>query len=367
MSSIEANSSLYNLCNFQAVFRHPPESWLRRVVLRHSKWVLISPSRCRYTQCRSPPSMPPSVPSSTLLPSFPRQTRSPLESFLMAATLTNDHPVLHGSTETTIAPFKTTIEQPYTETLTKPTDGPSQPSSPSVGKEGVVKERRRGEAPITEVVVVTEWTTVTALDTVTVHLVPSPTLVTQEVTATVYPIPAPLTTERNPPVPRDEHHLAAAAAAAVLEEGTKIAFGVQRHTPHTPDCAAPSITCTVTIISTTSIPEYPPFTSFPTSTPSTTISVTSSAAPPSTSTTSASAIPSSSTISSSLATTTTTFASASSSSSSAATITTPSATPTPSISNAGAVGGGGKGGAALAATMAVLWGLLASVGVGLVG
>ncbi|KAK7547454.1 hypothetical protein IWX49DRAFT_641431 [Phyllosticta citricarpa] len=304
----------------------------------------------------------------------PRFTYDPITYFKTATatfTLILDHTTLiphaDGSTETTIAPFKTTIEQPYTETLTKPTDGPSQPSSPSVGKEGVVKERRRGEAPITEVVVVTEWTTVTALDTVTVHLVPSPTLVTQEVTATVYPIPAPLTTERNPPVPRDEHHLAAAAAAAVLEEGTKIAFGVQRHTPHTPDCAAPSITCTVTIISTTSIPEYPPFTSFPTSTPSTTISVTSSAAPPSTSTTSASAIPSSSTISSSLATTTTTFASASSSSSSAATITTPSATPTPSISNAGAVGGGGKGGAALAATMAVLWGLLASVGVGLVG
>ncbi|KAK7531131.1 hypothetical protein IWX46DRAFT_645059 [Phyllosticta citricarpa] len=161
----------------------------------------------------------------------PRFTYDPITYFKTATatfTLILDHTTLiphaDGSTETTIAPFKTTIEQPYTETLTKPTDGPSQPSSPSVGKEGVVKERRRGEAPITEVVVVTEWTTVTALDTVTVHLVPSPTLVTQEVTATVYPIPAPLTTERNPPVPRDEHHLAAAAAAAVLEEGTKIAL-----------------------------------------------------------------------------------------------------------------------------------------------
>ncbi|KAK7520503.1 uncharacterized protein IWZ02DRAFT_266112 [Phyllosticta citriasiana] len=309
-----------------------------------------------------------------------RFTYDPITYFKTATatfTLILDHttliPQADGSTETSIAPFKTTIEQPYTETLTKPTDGPSQPSSPSVGKEGVVKERRQGEAPITEVVVVTEWTTVTALDTVTVHLVPSAGTVTQEITATFYPVPAPLTTERNPPVPMDEHHLAAAAAAAaaapVLEGCTKkskLPFGVQRHTPHTPDCAAPSITCTVTIISTTSIPVYPPFTSFPTSTPSTTISVTSSAAPSSTFTTSTSAISSSSTISSSLATTTTTFASASSSLSSAAT-TTPSATPTPSISNAGAVGGGGKGGAALAATMAVLWGLLAIVGIGLVG
>ncbi|KAK8162411.1 hypothetical protein BKA80DRAFT_254518 [Phyllosticta citrichinensis] len=295
-------------------------------------------------------------------------------------------PLADGSTKTTFAPFRTTITEPYTQTLTKPTEAPAQAASLFARN-----EKRQDEAPhddgpvvvVTDVIItevfVTETITadvppspdvVTQLLTATVYPVPeSPDPVTQVVTATVYPLPAPLLTEWQPPVPREEQHRAAVAAAGEAigdTENTKprATFGVLRHTPQ---FLSVWTTCTITISSTiatstvatsTPVPVYTPLTStFSTST----ISTTPSYAPPaSTLTTSASALTSLSIYSSSL--TTSTNASASAPSSSAATTTPPSATSTPSTSNAGTVGGGGRGGAALAATMAVLWGLLATVG-----
>ncbi|KAK8181100.1 hypothetical protein BC567DRAFT_261965 [Phyllosticta citribraziliensis] len=318
----------------------------------------------------------------------PRFTYDPITYYEVASatfTLILDSTTLithaDGSTKGTVVPYRTTITQPYTQTLTKPTDAPAQAASLSGRNEKRQDEARHDDGPVvvvTDIIVTEVWVTetvtadvppspdvVTQLLTATVYPVPEfPDPVTQVVTATVYPMPAPLSTEWHPPVPRDVQHRAAAAAGEANgdTENTKpkATFGVQRHTPQ---FLSVWTTCTITISSTIATSPVTTSTPVPISTPltSSSTSTTPSYVPPaSTLPTSASALTSLSTYSSSLFSSTN--ASASAPSSSAATTTPPSATPTPSTSNAGTVGGGGRGGAALAATIAVLWGLLATVG-----